>query len=1007
MNYPDTRKWIKMTLFRRGNAVIIGYEDGLGNKAIDEKDTDSSTFASSQVFRNAEFRMSKQVPGFILAVLNEPPLTHFTRDGEKIIPLPIFIDAPDFFDLYIFEIGYFEYSMERLLKELFPILRKVNNTQLVFHLPEISPKTFQLPFTIHYSGSNPEVLDQLVQDQYWYNNENMKAYGFKINSYPGHRIPEDSDILVLQDSTAETLLDSPLWNYKVRPLLLVIIDPYPHLNFRDIHKSLAKLKCPCLHLSFDSLTGSMTFLKEFVYCIIHDFPFHEALHYSREKLGKEFFFRTMLYASPLSNHNLRMHKALESFQKKFENYTKLASPGNTENFLRKFDLAPEKVKFDIKDAISKMGTDSPSFLEDMSTFTGNFNGESTGLAPLADREADFDNHKTRSTRSISSLDSLVNDKDAFSWLKEKQERKVDITLEAFGEFLLFRPIDPRLPLLPNTDYRLNVSIGQRSPNSLIKGDIPAIDPLLPDPNDAKGHEIEVVVFAKDFTLLSERLRTVYLPLLGGTNKISFSIRTPQKTDRAQLRVGIFHKNNLLQAFLLDAKISSVNTIPIEDAISVTLDLSTSAKFSNLDKMKSPDIFIGMNKNLDNTNALFIKKDSFVLEVPQLSAFVYDDAQKEFRELLSGAYFDEDNESRFRISEGKISFNGDFKSVVGKLGRFGYEYYRKMFNEGGELEEQLKKISASSLPVPKIQIGRHNSNYSFPWPMLYDFDAPPPVADESYPICYGKKFNDGEHDAYKKKPGFGCRHNPDTYTWCIDGFWGTRTSIQQLFKSSVPKDADDIVVNPERGIYYSCNVEDIFTTPLTTKMQSFQPAAVVINPDSNLMDDLWNDKLRPSSLVVLGHLERETKTGEPVGPRIITFPRKAWQGATPIPENKWIYSELIFRYRKQFNKWKNDPLSLVFLINCSSGDLNVRSLNSIVEEFYLAGASAVVATECDITSPLGVLFVEKVLRSLYEGHNELGEAIREFNWELFAAGIPLAFVFTCYGNTNLKIASQPT
>jgi len=63
--------------------------------------------------------------------------------------------------------------------------------------------------------------------------------------------------------------------------------------------------------------------------------------------------------------------------------------------------------------------------------------------------------------------------------------------------------------------------------------------------------------------------------------------------------------------------------------------------------------------------------------------------------------------------------------------------------------------------------------------------------------------------------------------------------------------------------------------------------------------------------------------------------------------------------------------------------------------YRANCSAIIGTECNITSDLGGLFIRKIMEKL-KGNIGLGHAIREFNTELFDRKNPLPFVFTCYG-----------
>jgi hypothetical protein len=214
--------------------------------------------------------------------------------------------------------------------------------------------------------------------------------------------------------------------------------------------------------------------------------------------------------------------------------------------------------------------------------------------------------------------------------------------------------------------------------------------------------------------------------------------------------------------------------------------------------------------------------------------------------------------------------------------------------------------------------------------------------------------------------------------------------------------EDITIKKQPAILYCNNIIDAYTTQLSANMQS-RFGARELDHDCNFMDLLWNDESRPAAMVVFGHLETKDITGEPPGPRIITFPKKNWPAvpALEIPLGKWIFHQLLDSRLRDLKFWSADPLPLVMLINCSSHELTIKALNSLVEDFHTAGASAIVSTECDITSDVGVRFVEQVLDGMYNKELELGEAIQQFNKDLSASGIAPAFVFTCFGNLNLK------
>ena len=83
-------------------------------------------------------------------------------------------------------------------------------------------------------------------------------------------------------------------------------------------------------------------------------------------------------------------------------------------------------------------------------------------------------------------------------------------------------------------------------------------------------------------------------------------------------------------------------------------------------------------------------------------------------------------------------------------------------------------------------------------------------------------------------------------------------------------------------------------------------------------------------------------------------------------------------------------------------INFNILDSISKAFHTAGAAAIVGTEGTIHASIGTRFLKDVLEDLYLRQMELGEAIQAFNKGMFALGAPVAFIFTCFGNSNLKL-----
>jgi hypothetical protein len=315
----------------------------------------------------------------------------------------------------------------------------------------------------------------------------------------------------------------------------------------------------------------------------------------------------------------------------------------------------------------------------------------------------------------------------------------------------------------------------------MEGVIPSIDPLLPDPENSKGHEIDIVIYPKDFTLLSPSRQTVYLPLLGGTDPVSFYLKTPSEGYIATLRVCIFHKNCLLQAFVLNGHLNefhsdkkSYNDNEVhndESPLSVRLDLCSSEKFTNLDSLKPRALYIGVNGNSNSTHSLFIKKDDVSEEISGLNEQLIKDAQEGLKELLNAAYYDNKAQKYTSTAQPGSEIKKDFYDDVRKFARFGEKYFLEILDSSSkELDKKLRDIIEQS--DLDITIGRHQLNFSFPWALLYDYSLPFPVmGGTEHPVCMGKKLDPAVYKESLREDGSkGCPHNPDLYTYCLDGFW---------------------------------------------------------------------------------------------------------------------------------------------------------------------------------------------------------------------------------------------
>ena len=983
---PDIQKWVKLSFFEKDIMLLVGYEDGWGNKASEPIDSRQSI----------DTYFEKAIKAF--------PWERQTREG--IIPLPLAVYLEDG-GLGKLNKRYFPIVLFRLFDQYFGQFGKNNPLQVVV-LQEKSQETaaFSLPLNIRFSGRGAQAMKGLIHSQYWnFYDRSDEKFGIRATSGSLLQAPGKRDILVLKDNQADAFFEHP--NISSPRFVIFVV---PHRQQAQKWLQIQKLSIPCLCIGYFSFEPVSGFLRDFIYSIIHDFSLHESLYYSlQNKISRPIgAFEVVLFASPESNQIVRMRTALESYKARVNDIGKSMTPGNLETFIGKFTDPSHAA---IKNALSSLAplqTAQKTLFDRAKSLDMVFHGESTGLVPLANEERQFYQSLPSLKQISTKLSSVVGQPNAFSILRENQERKVDITMDAFSPSFVYQPISNQNSLLAGGHYKLNVTIGQLSPYSLMSGDIPSIDPLLPDPKGAKGHELDVVVYPKDFVLNSPARQQVYLPLLGGTAPLQFQLSAPFDIKFAELRVVVFFQNNLLQSFLLSAEFEEKLNWHREPVVKVVLDLCTTLKFTNLDVLKPRALYLGMNAGGNGTHSIFFKKDKITKEIDGLTEAVIGDAQEKSRTLLEKAYFTDEKKVRFPTdAQPGTALTEPFFEEIRKFAKFGSSLYNEIYNQSGdEMKTELEKFQTAD--GEDIQIGRHSMNYAFPWPMIYDYPMPRiVVSGPDAPVCMGQPLVEGQYDKGWVKQGYGCQHNPDVECYCLEGFWGIRHRIEQIFNNDKASDfTEEVTVKSKSRLFYSRNISDNASDALTGKLQQYVSDVFTVDANSNLMELLWDEGSRPPALIVLGHLETINRDKEPAGPRIITCPRTAWPKDAQIPPEKWIYGDLLLEYCRRRHRWNNQPLPLVMLINCESADLSITTLNSIVKGFHSAGASAIIGTECLIATGLGARFIDEILEALYKKDKCLGEAIRLFNKRLFASGVPLPFVFTCYGNMSLKMIQQP-
>lgn len=568
-------------------------------------------------------------------------------------------------------------------------------------------------------------------------------------------------------------------------------------------------------------------------------------------------------------------------------------------------------------------------------------------------------------------------------MRERQERRVNIALQSL-ESSPVRAIKPDRTLRRSGLYRLRVQIGQRSKESLVVGEAPGVDSLLP-PAGPKGHTLDVVVYEKDFSLLlSSRVQTLRLPETGGSEPVYFDLRAPERKGKARLRVKVYYRNQLLQSFLLEAVIADQEQKAEKPSPALRVDLaySRTARFTNLEVFKERALSIGVNQDPEGGSHLFMFKVGKAAEAIDVSEKILDEQIGKFRKLLQDATVDAKGRPRFPTALPPVAPPGeDFYQVIRDLAEAGSNLYDALLVRlSPALEERFQQIARSADGT--LQIMRDDPSYVFPWSILYDFGLPERiVGGPPAPVCLG-----GEEG----KP---CAHGPGDDVYCVRGFWGIRHALEILMaRGGVTEDEVTAVEREARegAVCLATGAQDEPTQLFVAEMEKSLGTGIrVIGGAEDVLDLLWDEQRRPALLIVLGHLETEEIVGEPPGPRIVLAPKK-----------KWLRAKAITARERKAGEWRHQPRSVVLLMACGSGATEVSTLNDFVTSLSSAGAAAVVGTECLVFTKLVTLFAREVTGALWSGKVTLGEAIKNLRRRLVSAGNPLAFVFSAAGNADL-------
>jgi len=517
MAFDKTDRWVILRLRNDGEVAWLEYADSRGRQRRphgelrgDDPDWPQRVL-SRPLLDTLEMRPGIRVPADLDQLLDEAIATLPERYGPHAngpVPLPIFFaPLPTAVGLWVrppWE--------EHMLNELWPGFdgNRVEAVRLARQRWTQRPR-FRLPLRLLAIGPLADAVLANLRDKDWYQSSaETQQFGLQFKTVPVEEVvaalrATPYDVVVCEDSSAAEVwyaagrLPQPALS---RPRLVIQLSkPYffPERSSLPAGLSLLRLPVPAI----DQIAQ---FIKDFVYGIIHDYPLHEALKAAKRDAVQKHIsdprlpYEARLIADPASNNNLRLSEALAGLQEETFTISQTAARGDLPVFFSRMGAdAPPQMRIQLINAFAPHEAVKKS-LDETNSLKFSFLREDQGLVPLANAEAAKAQAKASADSIKAALGDFFNNPDYVEAMRKYQERRVDVALEALNEMSVYLPVVPDYTLKQGERYRLRVHIGQRADGSLVVGDVPPLDPLLPE-TEARGYNLEVAVFEKDLPCL--------------------------------------------------------------------------------------------------------------------------------------------------------------------------------------------------------------------------------------------------------------------------------------------------------------------------------------------------------------------------------------------------------------------------------------------------------------------------------------------------------------------------
>lgn len=646
-------------------------------------------------------------------------------------------------------------------------------------------------------------------------------------------------------------------------------------------------------------------------------------------------------------HDLPLHEAAATIEPR----PAVLSTPDAVHDLRLLPLL-ESLTVDAYDLETMLSTDATGMTEiGQRLMEVHFAQESLGLFPLAELRT-----TVRDLQTLAGAPQVV--------AEPTTERVLDAALRRGPDVLAASPqfyVEGTTTLQAGGHYLLDVRIGQRSSRSIVRGEQPALDPLLPD--SRHGHDLDLVVFPGAFEVVGPRRRPLHLPPSGPSDLIEVGLVAPRTPGTYVLRYGIYRLGNLIQTYRLRAEVTRQEEWRNEEVVFAELDFTATSSWTNIDELRERSLSLVVNANGDGTHHLYAVADATAFDW-DLSPTLQADLAQPLRAAL-------DTHIRRKARDGEAALR--------ELALAGSELWGGLFDRTTSATTERSRVGqvAARDAMRRIrgacdltlQINRVDAHQALPWTLVYDWSVP----DRAGPVCWGTQGGDDI-----------CGHGPDDDVVCARGFWGVRHRLEERVDSG--RDVVTALRGADTRVDLALGVSNTYTKGLRSDLTPLAKTSLLAQEDV-LLNRLWDRTTRPQVLAVVGHFDEA-------------------QGSIECgTSEQHLTARMITRRAARTGDW-DDPTPLVLLLACDSGRVTPDHVTSHLLAFVGVGAAALVVTESVVRTSDVRSFTSAFLSAMLASDGtsaSMAAAVQQVRISLLAKqNLFTVLAFSAFGSADLHV-----